>query len=235
MIAKLKTIFGEHGIPDKLYSDGGLVLKKAESTKMDPELALLCVRTTPISNEIGSPTELLYGRRVKVNLSLRMDGKEDIVLALNQRQEQQKFYYDRSSRDRSDLQVGQTVGLQDPKMLKWTPAKIIEKCEEPRAYIVKTPNGSCLRRNQRFLKDLSKPRIGQSPSVGQDIATLPISDSDESQTTETIKTPVELSPSQKSPKKSPVDKHVSFTEPVSTPKTRPSRIIRKPRRLIEEV
>ena len=159
VIAKLKTIFGEHGIPDKLCSDGGpcysgyefekftedwrfkhimssphyaqsngfieraiqtvkLVLKKAESTNMDPELALLCVRTTPISNRIGSPTELLYERRVNVNLPLRMDGKEDIVLALNKRQEQQKFYYDRSSRDRSDLQVGQTVGLQDPKICR---------------------------------------------------------------------------------------------------------------------
>ena len=144
------------------------VLKKAKVTSVDPELALLCIRSTPINNQIGSPANLLYGRTIRSNLPLRTSGQEDTLSALKQRQEDQRYYYNRSAKDRPEMQIGQTVGLQDPKTLKWMPGRIVDKCDEPRSYIVQTPNGSRLRRNQRFLKDLATPRLlDQTPASPQ--------------------------------------------------------------------
>ena len=143
VIVKLKTIFGEHGIPEQMFSDGGpcyascefrkfseswgfrhimssphypqsngfiervvqtvkATMKKAKHAGTDPELALLCVRATPADAKIGSPTELLYNRRVRTNLPLRVRGDEGTMTLLRKQQEVQKYYYDRSARDRPD-------------------------------------------------------------------------------------------------------------------------------------
>ena len=194
--AKMRTIFGEHGVPERVFTDGGPcyaskefrefsqkwgfrhimssphypqsngfieraiqtvkdTLKKAKRAGIDPELALLCVRATPADAKIGSPADLLYNRRIKTNIPLKVRGEEDVMDALHDKQEMQKYYYDRSAKDRPDLQIGQTVGLQNPQSLRWTKGRIIDKCPEPRSYVVQTADGSSLRRNQRFLKDLN--------------------------------------------------------------------------------
>ena len=195
VIQKLKTIFGEHGIPETVFSDGGpcysskefaefakqwgfrhvmssphyprsngfiertiqtvkRTMKKAEESGTDPELVMLCVRTTPISAQIGSPTDMLYGRTVRANLPVFIKGNEDVVSNLESRQKQQKCYYDKTAKDKQEISIGQRVGLQDPKSLKWSTAKVIEKCAEPRAYMVEAENGAVLRRNSMFLKEI---------------------------------------------------------------------------------
>ena len=131
------------------------VLRKAISSGTDQDLALLCVRSTPIDPKIGSPSDLLYGRTIKANLPIYIKGDENVLDQLKAKQMKQKLYYDRTAKDRPHMQIGQRVGLQDPASLKWTTEKIVEKCNEPRSYIVEKDTGSRLRRNQRFLKDLS--------------------------------------------------------------------------------
>ncbi len=196
VVAKLKTIFGEHGVPEVVHSDGGpcyssrefgmfaeawgfrhimsspnypqsngfiermiqtikLTLKKAKRSGTDPELALLCVRATPIDHKIGSPTDLLYRRTVRTNLPAKIRGDEHTVEALRLRQEQQKTYYDQGAKDRPDFCPGQQVGLQDPHSLKWMQAKVLERCQEPRSYLVQTQSGATLRRNKQFLRDMT--------------------------------------------------------------------------------
>ena len=46
-------------------------LKKAKRGKIDADMALLCLRTTPINNHLLSPAELLYNRKLKGNLPMR--------------------------------------------------------------------------------------------------------------------------------------------------------------------
>ena len=123
VIAKMKMIFSELGVPELLFTDGGpcysirefrdfakswgirhvmssphypqsngfveraiqtvkLTMKKARRTGTDPELALLCVRATPLDARVGSPADLLYGRPLRTNLLLKTRGSEDVVSAL---------------------------------------------------------------------------------------------------------------------------------------------------------
>ena len=269
VIMKLKEIFGEHGIPNILFSDGGpcyssreftdfcnnwgfkhvmssphypqsngfiertiqtvkQVLKKAKVTSVDPELALQCIRSTPINNQIGSPANLLYGRTIRSNLPLRTSGQEDTLSALKQRQEDQRYYYNRSAKDRPEMQIGQTVGLQDPKTLKWMPGRIVDKCDEPRSYIVQTPNGSRLRRNQRFLKDLATPRsLDQTPASPQPA-------SPQSEESERLPQIPEID-SPVSQANEGQEQRSNVTTPFANRDSRPKRVIKKPERLIEKM
>ncbi|XP_046380438.1 uncharacterized protein K02A2.6-like [Haliotis rufescens] len=112
-ITATKSIFAEHGVPDKIINDNGRhfdskdyrkfaeewcfdhttssphypqsnafiersirtvkgTLIKSKEDHMDPYMALLCLRTTPIDNYLPSPGELLSGRRFKSNLPCKM-------------------------------------------------------------------------------------------------------------------------------------------------------------------
>ncbi|GAA6075537.1 uncharacterized protein K02A2.6-like [Tachysurus ichikawai] len=69
---------------------------------------------------------------------------------LRQRQKKQKQHYDRIAKYIADLQPGEGIRMQkgDP----WKPAVVLEKHEQPRSFIVKTPDGKLFRRNRRHLR-----------------------------------------------------------------------------------
>ena len=48
-------------------------LEKAKKTGEDTEMALLCLRATPIDNELPSPAELLFGREIQDNMPRILD------------------------------------------------------------------------------------------------------------------------------------------------------------------
>jgi hypothetical protein len=47
-------------------------MKKAKQSNGDLQKALLCLRTTPIDNHLPSPAELLYNRKIKANLPVKI-------------------------------------------------------------------------------------------------------------------------------------------------------------------
>ncbi len=130
------------------------VMRKAHSSGCGPEMGMICARATPVDAKIGIPMELLYGRSIRTNLPIRTHQNEGIYTALKDRQDQQKWYYNRGSSDQPDLQVGQVVGLTRPTLPQVGQGKIMEKCPEPRSYVVQTPDGATYRRNHRFIKEL---------------------------------------------------------------------------------
>ena len=73
-------------------------IRKAKMDELDPELALLCLHTTLISEKIRSPIEMLMGRKAKANLPISMRNQladsEQINAALRDRQVSQKSNYD---------------------------------------------------------------------------------------------------------------------------------------------
>ena len=115
--------------------------------------------------------------------------KDQIYDRLQQKQTLNKHYHDQHAKDLSPLTEGQQVTVQDHVTGKWSPATIHSKCEEPRSYLVKTQNGSCLRRNRKFIRDLhptSPPspvpkhvsfNLGEpeEPTVNYDTPTIPAS------------------------------------------------------------
>ena len=107
-----------------------MTLKKAKPSKLDPYLALLCIRTTPVDNVLPSPAEMLYTRKVQGNLPVRwrnkLGNKEEIYERLQQRQEVQWTNHDQLSRELSPLFTGQNVRIQTLPSSLWSPAVVRE-------------------------------------------------------------------------------------------------------------
>ena len=105
-------------------------LLKAKTTQGDPDVALLCLRTTPIDQKLPSLAELLFGRAIQENHPRKIPRdtlNEAVASRLEERQEFQRYYYDRSARQLPELTPGQMVSIQDQTTLKWKPANLKEK------------------------------------------------------------------------------------------------------------
>ena len=72
-----------------------------------------------------------------------------------------KTYHDKSSRkpDLSPMFVGQKARILDKVNKTWCPATITKKCDQPRSYIVQTPNGTTLRTNRSHLREMYVPPV----------------------------------------------------------------------------
>ena len=138
------------------------MLQKAEQAGTDKELALLCLRTTPISCRLPSPGLILMGRKLKGNLPVKIQNSDfsnsdSVREELQNRQDIQKMYHDRKSKDLPPLIPGQNVRIQNSQSGQWEKGKIVSKCEEPRSYLVKNPEGHTLRRNRIHLRESPQP------------------------------------------------------------------------------
>ena len=151
------------------------ILKKAKEAGEDPELAILCARTTPIDAHLPSPAELMFNRKIVGNLPIKIKNCEfskyssdKVKEQLENRQTQQKEYHDRQGvKDLPPLVPGQTIRFQDYNSGKWAPAKVIEKCPQPRSYLIETPEGSTFRRNRTHLKETPITNSNNSNNVVQ--------------------------------------------------------------------
>ena len=130
-------------------------LEKAKKTGEDTEMALLCLRATPIDNELPSPAELLFGREIQDNMLRILDScvsGERIVQRLRTKQYNQKRYYDQNTRILPNLTAGQKIFIQNHNTQNWAPATIERKLEAPRSYDVETPVAITLRRNRIHIR-----------------------------------------------------------------------------------
>lgn len=129
---------------------------------------MLCLRSTPIDSQLPSPAELLYQRKLKSNLPIRienqMPNRDQISQRLIERQQSMKYYHDRNAQDLSPLATGQHVRIQDQRTKKWFPGTVSCKRPEPRSYEVQTQNGSILRRNRCHLRPASAQHIEMGPT-----------------------------------------------------------------------
>lgn len=142
-----------NGKAEKAVQIAKNLLKKAKADGSDPHLALLDYRNTP-RDGLPSPAQILMGRRTQTLLPttaklLRPKTIKGIAKRLEHNQQNQKHYYDRSSKPLSKLQQGDTVRIRTDR--SWKPAVVVRCCAEPRSYIVKTSSGQLLRRNRRDL------------------------------------------------------------------------------------
>ena len=76
-------------------------LQKAKKSNIDPNIALLCLRSTPIDGQLPSPAELLFGRQVQDNLPRKVK----LILL-----ETCLSDYKRSRQSRSIIMIGQQNG-----------------------------------------------------------------------------------------------------------------------------
>ena len=132
-------------------------ISKAEDSGLDPHLALLVYRTTPLKSGLLSPAEMMTQRKfnallpVKQHLPVQLSVNRDTMIKQKQ---QQCNLYDRSAKPLSELQQDQLVRVQlNPQIPVWEPAKVIQTPMDktPRSYTVETTSGT-YQRNRRHLR-----------------------------------------------------------------------------------
>ena len=155
-VCAIKWICRTHGADREEH------LRKAKMDDLDPDLALLCLRSTPISKKIISPLELLMSRKGKANLTVSMHNQlpdaEQIGAAFRDRQDLQRRNYNlRAGAELPQLYAGQHVRFQQQPSSKWTPARIVREAAEPRSYLLETSDGSVLRRSRHHIAETPLP------------------------------------------------------------------------------
>ncbi|KAL1271928.1 hypothetical protein QQF64_030944 [Cirrhinus molitorella] len=144
-----------NGMAERAIKTIKLMLKKAEQAKMDPHLALLSLRNTPVTGLGHSPAELLMGRVLRSTLpiasgALKPKHPEDVKKRLVQQQKKQAHYYNLHAKPLSVIQPGSVVRMETSQ--GWKPAVVMEKRPEPRSYNIVASSGQTYRRNRRHMR-----------------------------------------------------------------------------------
>lgn len=223
-----------NGMVERAIGTIKLILRKVIKDGKDPNLAVLEYNITPKFNQL-SPAEMLMGRVLrtiipqKASLLKPKFPTDKTIKSLIDNQTNQKAYYDKSSVRLSPLKPKQPVYVQIGHR-DWTPGTVLKKLDTPRSYLVKTTNGSELRRNRVHLRPDGKPSSYNSPETCIPPKTTVISE-DEGER--------RLELESKQNKHPPTKQTVPETLPdhMSTPKqeNRVKRLIKKPLRFQDYV
>ena len=161
-----------NGLAESMVKVSKNLIEKAIKQDLPWNRLLLDYRCTPISGEIPSPAEILFGRKFRSSISIlpsqvlndRISKQRELIV-----KKEGKFYA--STQDFQDrikalpFEAGQNVWLQNSDSRKFEEAVIREKCKEPNSYMVEIPaTGQCFRRNSNFIK----PRQTDKNSVSTD-------------------------------------------------------------------
>ena len=161
-----------NGLAESMVKVSKNLIEKAIKQDLPWNKLLLDYRCTPISSEIPSPAEILFGRKFRSSFSIlpsqvlndRISKQRELIA-----KKEGKFYV--STQDFQDrikalpFEAGQNVWLQNSDSRKFEEAVIREKCREPNSYMVEIPaTGQCFRRNSNFIK----PRQTDKNSVSTD-------------------------------------------------------------------
>ena len=131
-------------------------LKKAFVSTEDPYLALLALRTTPLSNGPISPAAIIMGRNIRTTLPTVRTARN---FADTQKIEYPTKHYNRQYKNLPELNVGDTVRLRQktyPRKLWDTKGSVVAKLQEPRSYKIETKTGKVYRRNRRDILKTNK-------------------------------------------------------------------------------
>ena len=152
------------------------VMKKSRQSGQDLDLALLCLRTTPIDSKLPSPAELLNGRKAQSTLLTKIvDTRQDhdeMRERLQERQDNMVYQHDQHARDLPPLHNGQAVRFRDQDG-RWKPATVLNKTPNPRSYIIATPSTSTICRNRNHIRDNATQPVVKRVSFGSPTAVQP--------------------------------------------------------------
>jgi hypothetical protein len=144
-----------NGMAERAVQTAKKIIKKSKEENKSIAVALLDYRSTPVTAMNESPAQLLMSRNLKNKLpvtekSLKPKCQTGVNRRLQQRQQKQKYYYDRNTRALPELKPGDQIRIR--KEGKWEKAQVMQKHKSPRSYIVMTENNQKYRRNRRDLK-----------------------------------------------------------------------------------
>ena len=125
-------------------------LTKAYQSGQDPDMALLCYRSTPINSKLPLPAELMNSRIYRTHLPTRTCSNQgrwrEKLISLKQKQEQ---YYNKSAQTLPELSTNMKVYVQlQPHSRDWKPATVTECLDYNRYKVQIDFNGKEYTRNQ---------------------------------------------------------------------------------------
>ena len=132
------------------------MIKKCLDSNQDIKEGLMAIRNTPLPCK-SSPAELIYGRPLQERLPRLPQAPAPVQRDLIQERTTQKEYHDAKIQKNKVIEPfhpGQRVALQDQNTKEWTIRGTILTKVAPRAFLIKTTNGTTLRRNIQHIKKL---------------------------------------------------------------------------------
>ncbi|KYN22600.1 hypothetical protein ALC57_04996 [Trachymyrmex cornetzi] len=153
--------FSPHYPKSNGQAESGVKIAKSFLKKqLDLDVALLNYRNTEITNIGYSPSQLLMNRKLRTLIPTAQKllhnnnvNRKQVHSKLVDKQNRFKADYDRKVKKYPQFKVNQKVTFK--KGSTWVPAEIIEKCKEPRSYLLKDNNGQVLRRNTSQIRQSS--------------------------------------------------------------------------------
>ena len=118
------------------------ILRKADEAGIDPYVALLQYRNTPIIGCDYSPAQMLFSRSLRTKLLL-IPAIVSPRGQLSEHQEQYKKYFDRNTKALPPLHSDDVVRVKHHS--EWLRGRIIRPHDAPLSYVVECEEGSALR------------------------------------------------------------------------------------------
>lgn len=165
-----------NGLAEKAVSIAKNLLKKSKEENKDFHLALLDYRNTPRDHILGSPVQRCMGRRTRTRLPITNQllkptpiPVENVTRRLEESKAKSKTHYDKHVKTHSDLQPNKDI-IRYRTGKTWSPAKLIEKTENPRSYKLQTPTGRTIVRNRKhLLKTKESPYAFDSAEIDHNL------------------------------------------------------------------
>ncbi|MES9901692.1 MAG: RNase H-like domain-containing protein, partial [Sedimenticola sp.] len=148
------TYSQSNGLAERSIQTVKNLLKKANDDGKDEFIALLEYRNTPITGSNYSPAQLLMNRMLRDHIPTKAKLLQPQIPVnakqqLQNKQQQQKRYYDRNAKDLKKLKPNDVIRYRKDE--QWKPATIVKRQEAPRSYYIQNDTGVTLRRNRRHL------------------------------------------------------------------------------------
>lgn len=146
-----------NGMAERAIQTVKNILKKTIENKEDIYLALLSYRNTPVYQSY-SPAQILMSRTLRDNiprteeqLRPQIINETNFQARLEEQQQNMKYYYDRKTKERKSVQIGERVYYQTHPKSTWKKGIVKHKYND-REILIKRPDGSTLKRNLQFVK-----------------------------------------------------------------------------------
>ena len=205
------------------------MIRKAILSNQDIYLSLLDHRNTPSQGFSSSPAQRLMSRRTKTRLPILESKLKPKVVKVDQEmkasQQKQATYFNKTAKQRPGFKQGDVVRMKPVQGKKWKKG-MIESKVGARSYQVKTTDGRTFIRNSKYLKK-SRETFESQNQGGLDAFPLDLTPLiEEMDTREKEKEPQmnNLPPVDNEP---PINGNGNYT-------TRSGRLVKRPKRFIEE-
>lgn len=145
-----------NGLAEKYVGIVKKLLVKSQSENLDPYLALLNYRDTPVLGDKSS-AQLLMGRHLRTRIPVQsklLKPQKQVKVQADRRNKcfQQQKVYNRSARPLPPLVMNENVTMWSEQQKKWLPAKVVGIKNNPRSYVVETSRGDRYTRNRVQLR-----------------------------------------------------------------------------------